>query len=182
MMSPQFDPKATPKINYVKKVIILGSTGSIGRSTLDVIDQHRHRFDLYAIAANSRIDILEKQYFKYSPEYICVLDEQKGKELQQKLKKESVHIIIGETDMLAMIAESKSDMVVNAIVGSAGLMASLATIKAGINLALANKESLVTGGPLFKRLLKEFGSKLFSIDSEHSAIWQLIGSTDPAHI
>lgn len=161
-------------IDMIKNLVILGSTGSIGRQTLEVIDLHRDDFVVRALAAYSNVDLLVEQYNKYRPEYIGIVDVNKAGLLKDKLKNEDVKIVVGETEIVGLTTISKVDVVVNAIVGSAGLLASLETVKQGRTLALANKESLVTGGPLFSSLIKKKKAKILPIDSEHSAIWQAL--------
>ncbi len=153
-------------------LVLLGSTGSIGRSVLDVVDNHPGSFEVVALAARSTVDLLAEQYFKYRPKYVCVVDATVEQALRQKIGRESVEILSGEADLLKLTALTDAEIVLNAIVGSAGLRASLETLKNGKRLALANKESLVTGGPLFAPFLAEKSTRIFPIDSEHSAIWQ----------
>ncbi len=159
-----------------KNIVILGSTGSIGCSTLEVVDRHPDSFIINALACNSRIDLLEQQFRKYRPEYLGVIDEEKGRVLSQRLKDEKVKILIGEDELLDLTRLPKTELVINAIVGAAGLKASIETIKNSKDLGLANKESLVAGGPLFPELIKKYKKKILPIDSEHSAIWQALNS------
>jgi len=159
-----------------EEIVILGSTGSIGRSTLEVIDSHPGRFNVIALAGYSNTDLLEKQYRRYRPAYIGVVDPIAGETLSERLKSEKVEVLIGEKEIVRLAGLEDADLVVNAVVGAAGLLASLETIKNGKRLALANKESLVTGGPLFPELLKKHGGAVLPIDSEHSAIWQALTS------
>jgi len=157
-----------------KRIAILGSTGSIGRSTLDVITAHPGRFAVTALAAFSNADLLLEQYRKFRPEYLCLVDKDRAKALEEKVKGEPVKVLAGEDELVSLAAMQSTDMVLNAVVGAAGLKASLETVKSGKDLALANKESLVVGGPLFEPLLKKTGAKLLPVDSEHSAIWQAL--------
>ena len=157
-----------------KKLVILGSTGSIGRSCLDVVHAHPGRFVVRALAAFSNVDLLVQQYKTEKPDYVCIVDSSKESELRSRLEGEAVEILVGEKELVKLAALDDVDVVVNAVVGAAGLRASLETVKAGRDLALANKESLVCGGPLFSPLLKKTGAKILPIDSEHSAIWQAL--------
>ncbi|MFQ5454181.1 MAG: 1-deoxy-D-xylulose-5-phosphate reductoisomerase, partial [Candidatus Zixiibacteriota bacterium] len=157
-----------------KKLVILGSTGSIGRSTLEVISNHPGCFIVRALAAYANVELLAEQYNTYKPEYVCLVDESKGNELKELLKDRPVKILLGEKELIELVGLNDVDMVVNAVVGAAGLLASLATVKNGKTLALANKESLVSGGPLFPSLIKKTGARILPIDSEHSAIWQAL--------
>ena len=135
-----------------KKLVILGSTGSIGRSCLDVVHAHPGRFVVRALAAFSNVDLLVQQYKTEKPDYVCIVDSSKESELRSRLEGESVEILAGEKELVKLAALDDVDVVVNAVVGAAGLRASLETVNAGRNLALANKESLVCGGPLFSPL------------------------------
>ncbi len=157
-----------------KKLVVLGSTGSIGRSTLDVVDAHPGAFLIRALAARRNVDVLAEQCRKFRPEYACIVDQAMADELKKRLAGEPVKILVGEEEMVRLAALDEVDMVVNAVVGAAGLRVSLETIRLGRPLALANKESLVCGGPLFPPLLKQTGARILPIDSEHSAIWQAL--------
>lgn len=165
-----------------KNLVILGSTGSIGKSTLEVVDNHPDNFKIIALAAYTNAELLIKQYHKYKPDYICIIDTQKAALLKDSLKDETVKIMVGENELLDLTSISSVDMVVNAIVGAAGLKASLQTIKNNKDLALANKESLVAGGPLFPPLVEKYQSKILPIDSEHSAIWQALRAGEDKEI
>ncbi|UCE25730.1 MAG: 1-deoxy-D-xylulose-5-phosphate reductoisomerase [Candidatus Zixiibacteriota bacterium] len=157
-----------------KRLVILGSTGSIGRSCLDVISRHPGRFIVRALAAHSNAELLAEQYRAVKPDYLCLVDGTRAAELRSRLSGEPVEILVGEDELIRLATLDNTDTVVNAVVGAAGLMASLETVKSGRPLALANKESLVCGGPLFSRLMKKSGAKILPIDSEHSAIWQAL--------
>lgn len=159
-----------------KNLLILGSTGSIGKSTLQVVDDNPGCFVIRGLAAYSNVDLLVEQYHKYKPEYLCITDESRTEELKSLLKKEQVKIVAGENELVSLATLYAVDIVVNAIVGSAGLLASLETVKQGRTLAIANKESLVCGGPLFPTIINQTKAKILPIDSEHSAIWQALTS------
>jgi 1-deoxy-D-xylulose-5-phosphate reductoisomerase len=155
-------------------LVILGSTGSIGRSTLDVVDQHPGAFDVVALAARSSVDLLVEQYRKYRPKYVCVVDAAMEQPLRRQIGHQDVEILSGEAALLRLASVVEAEIVLNAVVGAAGLMASLEALKHDKILALANKESLVTGGPLFAPYLADGKARIFPIDSEHSAIWQAL--------
>ena len=159
-----------------KSIGILGSTGSIGRSALDVITAHPGRFEVKVLAAHSNVELLEEQYFRFRPETVCVVDCQKAPMLETKLKGEPVEVLSGEEALVKAAGSGGLDLVLNAVVGSAGLKASLAAVEFGTDLALANKESLVAGGPLFPSLLKKSGANILPVDSEHSAVWQALAA------
>jgi 1-deoxy-D-xylulose-5-phosphate reductoisomerase len=157
-----------------RRIVLLGSTGSIGRSTLDVVRRHPGRFEVIALAAHSNAELLVEQYQQFQPEHVCLVDSNRSKLLAERLKDKPVRVLSGEDEMVQLAALDSADLVVNAVVGAAGLRASLAAVKNGKRLALANKESLVTGGPLFGPLMKKNKSRILPIDSEHSAIWQAL--------
>ncbi len=157
-----------------RRIVLLGSTGSIGRLTLDVVKQHPDRFEVVALAAHSNIELLIEQYHQFRPKYTCLVDHEASKLLAERLKDKPVQVLAGETEMAHLAALEGTDLIVNAVVGAAGLRASLEAVKKGKYLALANKESLVTGGPLFAPLMKKNGGKILPIDSEHSAVWQAL--------
>ncbi|KAA3633352.1 MAG: 1-deoxy-D-xylulose-5-phosphate reductoisomerase, partial [Calditrichaeota bacterium] len=155
-----------------KNLLILGSTGSIGKSTLDVVDAHPDKFRIRGLAAFSNVALLAEQCKKYKPEAVCLVDESKADDLKAALKGEEVQLLFGEQEIVKFAAFPFVDIVVNAIVGAAGLLASYETVRIGRTLAVANKESLVCGGPIFPELARQTGAKILPIDSEHSAIWQ----------
>ncbi|MEW5995393.1 MAG: 1-deoxy-D-xylulose-5-phosphate reductoisomerase, partial [Candidatus Zixiibacteriota bacterium] len=165
-----------------RRIALLGSTGSIGRSTLDVIKQHPGRFEVVALAAYSNVELLAEQHQQFQPQYVCVADQSRRAMLTDILREEPVQVLAGEKDLVQLAALADVDLVVNAIVGAAGLKASLATVRAGRKLALANKESLVAGGPLFGPLMKETGGVILPIDSEHSAVWQALACGKPEEV
>ena len=155
-----------------KNLLILGSTGSIGKSTLEVVNAHPGKFVIRGLAAYSNVELLVEQYHTYKPEALCLVDESKAEQLKSALKDEEVTLLFGEQELIKFTQFYYVDIVVNAVVGAAGLLASLETVKQGRTLAVANKESLVCGGPLFPEIIKKTKAKILPIDSEHSAIWQ----------
>ncbi len=156
------------------KIVLLGSTGSIGTQTLDVC--RAHNIEVKALSANSDTELLEKQAREFSPEYAVIADETLFGDLKQRLADTNVKVLAGEKGLCEIAALPKCK-VVNAIVGMAGLVPTLSAIKAGNDVALANKETLVTGGQLVTDAVKRYGVKLFPIDSEHSAIFQCLQGT-----
>ena len=166
----------------MRNIVLLGSSGSIGKSTLDVVRKFRDRLKIKALAVNSNIELLISQYHEFKPQYICVVDESFHSQLKSALADEPVKILCGKDEMIQLSALADVDIVVNAIVGAAGLLASIETLKSKKTLALANKESLVTGGPLFPSLLEKSGAKILPIDSEHSAIFQALESKNRAEV
>lgn len=156
-------------------ISILGSTGSIGTQTLDVVDTVES-INVVGLTTNSNIDLLEKQIDKYNPEVVCVVDKVKAKELQERLKnkQKKVEVVAGVNGLVDISTHSKTNTVVNSVVGSVGLIPTMEAIKKGKNIALANKETLVTGGKLITSLVKKHGVTMLPVDSEHSAIFQCL--------
>lgn len=158
----------------MKEIVLLGSTGSIGTQVLEVARLHNIR--VKALSAGGRVKLLEEQAREFLPEYVCVADEKKFSELKKSLSDTSVKVVGGKEGLCELAALS-CDSVVNAIVGMAGFIPTLTAIRAGNNIALANKETLVVGGEIITAAAKEKSVQLLPIDSEHSAIFQsLMGS------
>ncbi len=153
----------------MKKLIILGSTGSIGVQALEVAE--RNGYKVTALAAGKNTELLEKQARKFKPDIVAVSDKTAANDLKTRLKDTSVKVLSGEEGVCAA-AQYEGDIVLNAIVGIAGLKPTLAAIDANKTIALANKETLVAGGEIVNRRLAETGVKLLPVDSEHSAIFQ----------
>ena len=164
----------------MKKITILGSTGSIGVNTLDVISNHLDKFNVRALTANTNLDIFVEQCFKYQPEYAVMTDEASASKLEEKLKKKAPDIsVLAGIEGLVKVAELDSvDYVMAAIVGAAGLLPTLAAAKSGKRVLLANKEALVMSGKLFMDTIAGSNSELIPIDSEHNAIFQCIADTN----
>ena len=152
-----------------KTLIILGSTGSIGEQALDVA--RKNGYKIKGLAAGKNIEKLEAQAREFSPEYVAVFDETAAKELKTRLKDTNIQVL-ASTQGVCEVASEKADIVLNSIVGIAGLRPTLAAIKAKNNIALANKETLVTAGDLVNAAAKENGVSIIPVDSEHSAIFQ----------
>lgn len=157
----------------MKKVAILGSTGSIGTQTLDVISRQED-LSVIALSAGSNIELLEQQTRQFHPELVCVWDEEKAKQLRDNLKDMSVRVVCGMEGLLELAVYEESDVLVTAIVGMLGIRPTIAAIKAGKTIALANKETLVSAGHLIMPLAKEMGVSILPVDSEHSAIFQCL--------
>jgi len=157
-----------------RKIILLGSTGSIGRATLDVIKKHPGQFDIVALAAYSNVELLAEQCLQFHPQYACLVNMERADRLRDLLEQQHIELVFGDEELVKLASLNNIDIVVNAVVGAAGLLASLATVKNGTTLALANKESLVSGGPLFPEIVKKTGARILPIDSEHSALWQAL--------
>lgn len=152
-----------------KRLCILGSTGSIGTQCLDIVSDTN--YTVYGLAASRNIDLLEAQIRQYRPVLVAVEEEEKAKELKIRVADTPTKVLCGREGVLEL-AGAGCDMVLNAIVGIAGLLPTLTAIDAGSDIALANKETLVTGGDLVMKKAKEAGVRFYPVDSEHSAIFQ----------
>lgn len=157
-----------------KTITLLGSTGSIGVQSLDVA--RMHGYTVFGLAAHSRIEILQKQIAEFHPRYVAVVDEAACDRLERELAgmPDAPRLLKGAEGLRTLAAMDGPDVVLNAVVGIAGLPASLAAIESGHDLALANKESLVTGGHLVTDAVRRHGVRLLPVDSEHSAIFQCL--------
>lgn len=156
----------------MERVTVLGSTGSIGVSTLDVLARHRSDFQLYAITANRSVDAIFDQAIAHRPRYVVLRDEACAEQLAARLRAagSEAQVLGGEAGLCQVAAEA--DTVMAAIVGAAGLLPTLAAVNAGAKVLLANKESLVMAGGLFMEAVAQSGATLLPIDSEHNAIFQ----------
>ena len=168
----------------MKNIAILGSTGSIGRSTLEVIAQNRDRFRVVALAAGSNIDLLEQQIKTFSPDIAAVADSDAAYALSKRFSKrlKRTEILSGDEGIESVAAYAGADFVISAIVGSAGLLPTITAIKAGKTVGIANKEALVMAGDIVMREAKKNGSKIMPVDSEHSAVSQCIEGHSSADI
>lgn len=160
----------------VRKVVVLGATGSIGMSTLDVVERHPDRFAVFALTAHRQLERLFEQCLRYRPEYAVVADSAAAKALAERLAAAgcTTAVLAGEEALCEVAAHPQADVVMAAIVGAAGLAPTLAAARAGKRLLLANKESLVLGGALFMQAVKDGGASLLPIDSEHNAVFQAL--------
>lgn len=158
------------------KVTVLGSTGSIGVSTLDVIARHPDRYQAYALTANSRHEVLYEQCVQFSPRYAVMLDEQGAIALSKRIKTAGLptEVLLGDEALQKVASLPEVDAVMAAIVGAAGMRSALAAAQAGKKILLANKETLVMAGHLFMEAVRTHGATLLPIDSEHNAIFQCI--------
>lgn len=155
-----------------KSISVLGSTGSIGTQTLDVARMHNIR--ITALSANKNIRLIEQQAREFNPELVCIKDEENAKLLKISLADTNIKVVSGSEGIIQAATEEKCDTVVNAIVGVAGLLPTLSAINSGKNIALANKETLVAGGSIVMKAVKDKNVKLYPVDSEHSAIFQCL--------
>jgi 1-deoxy-D-xylulose-5-phosphate reductoisomerase len=170
-----------------QRVCILGATGSVGTSTLDVLGRHPDRFEVFALTAHSRVDDLFAQCVRWKPRYAAMPQAAQARALREQLKAQGLktEVLEGAQALCDLAAHPDVDAVMAAIVGAAGLPSCLAAARAGKRLLLANKEALVVGGALFMDAVREGGATLLPIDSEHSAIFQCLPidrAAWPAHI
>ncbi len=159
------------------KITVLGSTGSIGTQTLDIVREYEG-LQVTALAAGSNIDLLERQVREFHPELVCVYEEEKAKELKERLTDVTVTVLAGMDGLIECAAHPHTDTVVAAIVGMIGIRPTIEAIKAGKNIALANKETLVTAGHIIIPLIRENKGTLLPVDSEHCAIFQALHGED----
>ncbi len=170
----------TFETNYkhdMKKVLVLGSTGSIGINTLNVIRNFPDRFEAAALTVNTRIDLLESQIYEFKPKTVVVKDEKLAAELRKRLTIKC-DVLGGIDGLITAAANLDYDILLGAMVGFAGLAPTLEAIKRGKRIALANKETLVVGGEIVTTLSKKHGSEIIPVDSEHSAIYQCLVGED----
>ena len=160
----------------MRRIAILGSTGSIGVSTLDVVARHPERFEVIALSARSNVEKLIEQCVQFRPRYALLLDQSAAQQARVKLRAAHVatELLSSPDDLLRIAALAEVDMVMAAIVGAAGLPAVLSAARAGKTILLANKEALVMSGPLLMRTVEEGGAMLLPIDSEHNAVFQAL--------
>ncbi len=159
----------------MKKISVLGSTGSIGTQTLDIAEQNGD-IQVTALAAGRNIALLEKQIRRFRPSLACVWDEKKAAELRTAVSDLDVRVVSGMEGLIEAAAEPRAEIVVTAVVGMIGIRPTIAAIRAGKDIALANKETLVTAGHIIMPLAKEAGVRILPVDSEHSAIFQCLNS------
>ncbi len=156
----------------VKNLSLLGSTGSIGTQALSVVDNLG--INVVSLTANKNIKLIEQQSRKFKPELVCIFDEGLYKKLKLNLKDCFFKVVSGAEGLCEAASMESADMVLNSLVGISGLLPTMCAIKSGKDVALANKETLVTGGELVIKAAKKHGSRIFPVDSEHSAIFQCI--------
>ena len=164
-----------------KNIAILGSTGSIGRNSLEVIKNNPERFVATYLTTNTNIDLLQQQIGVFHPRGVVVLDESSAASLRSRVG-DSVEVLCGERGLQQVVTRDDVDIVISSLVGFAGLKPTIAAIQHHKRIALANKETLVVAGGLIMSLVKEFGVDLLPIDSEHSAILQCLAGEDRSHV
>ena len=158
----------------MKKISLLGSTGSIGTNVLDVIERNPENFQIIGMSAGSNIDLFAKQIRKFKPRVVALFDTKKIPTLKELITDLDIEILSGEEGTITVATLTEADVVVSGVMGSAGLLPAIHALKSGKNLALANKETLVIAGELVLREAKKTNSQIIPIDSEHSAIFQVL--------
>ena len=165
----------------MKKLSLLGSTGSIGTQTMDVVrmlkDKGENSIELCGIAAHSNVKLLEEQIREFKPQYAAVFDLNAAKDLKERVKDTNVKVLCGKEGLCEVASLEESDVVLNSVTGMVGLFPTIAALSAGKPLALANKESMVTGGAIACRIAREKNVPILPVDSEHSAIFQCMQGT-----
>jgi len=162
----------------LKSIAILGSTGSIGTQALEVIRQNPERFKVFVLTANNNAELLIKQALEFNPAYVVLTSESKLTEVRNALSSTETKVLFGMDELCEVLSFPEISLVLTAMVGFAGLIPTLAAIKAGKDIALANKETLVVAGELVNSLAKEHGVKILPVDSEHSAIFQCLAGEE----
>ena len=166
----------------MKQIAILGSTGSIGTQTLDVVRQHRNAFTVYALTAHRSVEMLIEQALEFNPAVVCIADESCYPRLRDALSDLPIKVMAGENALEEIVTMPAIDVVVAAMVGYAGLPPTIAAIKAKKTIALANKETLVVAGEIICRLAQQHQVSILPVDSEHSAIFQSLVGEDMASV
>jgi 1-deoxy-D-xylulose-5-phosphate reductoisomerase len=163
-------------VSAVQRITVLGATGSIGLSTLDVIARHPERYEVFALTGFSRLAELQALCLLHRPRFVVVPDESAAEALQIALRNagQACEVLVGEEGLCSVAAHAEVDAVMAAIVGAAGLKPTLAAVRAGKKVLLANKEALVMSGALFMQAVRDSGATLLPIDSEHNAIFQCL--------
>ena len=164
-----------------KKLSILGSTGSIGENTLLVADNLGEQIDILYLSANRNVERLIEQAQKYYPKTVAIVDEEAGKKVTGALNGQ-IEVLTGREGLLELAGRDDVDIVMNGLVGSAGMEPTLRSVEAGVDVALSNKESLVMAGSIIDEAKQRSGAKIFPVDSEHSAIWQCLAGEDMADV
>ncbi len=166
----------------VKNIVIMGSTGSIGTQTLEIIRDHKDELCAIALTANSNVSLMEKQAREFMPKLVVMYDEKAAEDLRGRLFDTGIAVSSGMDGLIEAASIAEADTVVTAMVGMIGIRPTIAAIKAGHAIALANKETLVCAGHIIMPLIRQYGVKLYPVDSEHSAIFQSMNGEDHADV
>ena len=166
----------------MKKISILGSTGSIGVNALNVVDNQRDDFNVIGLSAYKNSKLLVEQVKKYEPEFVSIVDAEAAHRLEQELGAFDVKILKGREGLLELSSYGNVDLMLNALVGSSGMEPTINAIRSKVDVALSNKESLVMAGSIITNLANKTNVKIYPVDSEHSAIWQCLVGEDTKEI
>jgi len=166
----------------MKNIAVLGSTGSIGRSSLEVIDELKHRFKVVGLAAGRNTQLLEKQVEKFGPKIVSLEKREDAEDLKRKFKGKSIQVTFAQEGAEEVARFSENDIVISAITGIDGLRPTLAAVQEGKKIALANKESMVVAGSLIQDRIRKFGAQLIPVDSEHSGVFQCLAKEEMANV
>ena len=166
----------------MKKLVVMGSTGSIGTQTLDIVREHKDELSVMALTACSSVDLIEKQAREFSPGIVAMYDPKSADELAGRLKDTGIRVLAGMDGLIEAASMPEADMVLTAMVGMIGIRPTIAAIEAGHDIALANKETLVCAGHIIMPLAAKNGVSIYPVDSEHSAIFQSLDSEDHADV
>ena len=160
----------------MRSIVLLGSTGSIGTQTLDVVRNNKDELKVVGLAANKRVNEVEQQVREFNPKYVCMFDPEAAEELAEKIADTGIKVMSGMDGLLEMVSVPEADTVLTAVVGMIGIRPTIKAIECGKDIALANKETLVCAGHIIMPLAKEKNVQILPVDSEHSAIFQsLVG-------
>ena len=157
-----------------RRISILGATGSIGVNALKVVSHLENELEIVYLSANKNMTLLMKQIKKYQPKAVCIVDEESYNQVKEEVQSLNIEILFGRSGLLELAKRSDVDVMLNALVGAPGMEPTLLAIKAGVDVALSNKESLVMAGNIIKKAQEQSGAEIFPVDSEHSAIWQCL--------
>ena len=166
----------------MKSISVLGSTGSIGRSSLEVIDKFSHRFKVVGLAAGRNTQLLEKQVEKFRPKIVSLERKEEAEDLRRKFRGKSIKVTFAQEGAEEVASFSENDIVISAITGIDGLRPTLAAVQEGKKVALANKESMVVAGPLIQDMIQKFGTQLIPVDSEHSGVFQCLAKEEMGNV
>jgi len=166
----------------MKNVAILGSTGSIGRSTLEVIDNLRHKYNVTGLAAGRNLELFQEQIDKFRPEIVSLENEEHASAIQSKIDTNDVRIVFGQEGAEEVASYTKNDIIVSSITGISGLRPTLAAVESGKRVALANKESMVVAGSLIQKMASDSGAEIIPVDSEHSGVFQCLAKEEIAGV
>lgn len=166
----------------MKNISVLGSTGSIGRSSLEVIDKLSHRFKVVGLTAGRNTQLLEKQVEKFRPKIVSLERKEEAEDLRRKFRGKSIKVTFAQEGAEEVASFSENDIVISAITGIDGLRPTLAAVREGKKVALANKESMVVAGPLIQDMIRKFGAQLIPVDSEHSGVFQCLAKEEMGNV